>query len=44
MNAIVFNFNNWLFRMRTRSGLKTRIKLTTATVRAVFFTKSPVVE
>jgi hypothetical protein len=44
MNAMVFNFNNWLFRMRTRSGLKTRIKLTTATVRAMFFTKSPVVE
>jgi hypothetical protein len=44
MNATVFNFNNWLFRMRTRTGLKTRIKLTTATVRAVFFTKSPVVE
>ncbi|MBN2665591.1 MAG: nucleotidyltransferase family protein, partial [Bacteroidales bacterium] len=30
-----FNLNNWLFRMRTRSGLGTRIKLTVATVRAL---------
>jgi hypothetical protein len=44
MNPTVFNFDNWLFRMRSRTGLKTRLRVTMATIGAVFFTKSAVAE
>jgi hypothetical protein len=32
---IAFNYNNWLFRMSTRTGLRTRFKITAATGKEV---------
>ncbi len=34
-NTISFNLGNWLFRMRSRKGFTTRLKLTAATARAL---------
>jgi Uncharacterised nucleotidyltransferase len=34
-NNAVFNYNNWLFRMRTRTGFGTRFKITAATGREI---------
>lgn len=34
-NASAFHFGNWLFRMRSRTGFMTPVKLTAATVRGV---------
>jgi len=31
-----FNFNNWLFRMRSRTGLTTKMKITAATCKVIF--------
>lgn len=38
-NNLGFNYNNWLFRMRTRKGLDTRFKITAATGRELLMKK-----